>query len=234
VTGEVKMRTTKKAQGAARNHKCHSTRAQLEKTKRRRGKIREQDFFEDRDLWLSRPRVDPNTFSDPSQGPEEDPKLVADRAREQTELARELGWSDGRLALFKQVIDSYNQKPTIESYLTMRRTFPEVEIAIDWFGGFWGFNALDPLVQELRRKGIDRDAVTAALHFEEQNVDALCLTLMEDLLDRDRLPKSGPRHIQKRRERSAIPPSTISSLYSWNCTTNGTTMVSAFQHLSSY
>jgi hypothetical protein len=71
VTGEVKMRTTKKAQGAARNHKCHSTRAQLEKTKRRRGKIREQDFFEDRDLWLSRPRVDPNTFSDPSQGPEE-------------------------------------------------------------------------------------------------------------------------------------------------------------------
>jgi hypothetical protein len=89
-------------------------------------------------------------------------------------------------------------------------------------GGWWlgwpvmGFQEF-VLRPDLQRKGVEPDLVAAALggrgreeHSIEHSVDALSLHLLECLAARDRLPKDGPGHIEKRR--NAISDATVNYL----------------------
>jgi hypothetical protein len=166
---------------------------------------------DDRTSWLSRPRVDPLVFVDPLDPLSELSELTADRAREQLELARQLGWPEERLASFKQLVVAFWDKPTIENYLSVRRGFPEVEIAVARFGGNWGIDALD-LEEEFEKQGVDRHLLFRALHGEEPAVDAMCLRLMECMAYKHKIPKDGRGHIEKRRK--AISNATVNYLLS--------------------
>ena len=93
------------------------------------------------------------------------------------------------MASFQKLFAEYQRSSSIATYLKIRRSFPEVEIsAILFLPLSYTFE------DELERLRIGH-LVGRALDADEHNVDALCLRLMELLVERDALPKSGPGHI---------------------------------------
>jgi hypothetical protein len=163
--------------------------------------------WEDRLAWLRRPRVHTAAFEDPPQHVQELPEITAKRTRKQSELSQMLGWSDERLAMFKQLVVTYRQEPSIENYLSIRREFPELEIQIARFGGI---EMLFALAKEFEKQGVNPDVVAAALDANEHSIDALSLCLIERLVARGALPTDGPGHIEKRR--AAIGDATVNFL----------------------
>jgi hypothetical protein len=149
--------------------------------------------------WMDRPQVHTAAFEDQQPG--------AKRARKQEELAKKLDWSDERLSLFKQLVVAYRKDSSIENYLLIRHEFPEVEIQVGRFGGL---EALFKLEKEFARQGIDPRLVAGSLDADESSIDALCLCLLELLVARGKLPKSGAGYIEKRR--NAISDPTINYL----------------------
>lgn len=120
---------------------------------------------------------------------------VAERAQEVAAIAKELGWSDARLSMFKQIVVEYRREPTIENYSRVRRQFPEVEIQI---GLFAGIDPLFSLEMEFQKQGIDPQLLAAILDGDEPSIDELCLQLIERLVLREKISKGEPGHIQKR------------------------------------
>jgi hypothetical protein len=121
---------------------------------------------------------------------------VAERAQEVAAIAKDLGWSDERLSMFKQIVVEYRREPTIENYSRVRRQFPEVEIQI---GLFAGLDPLFSLEMEFREQGIDPQLVEAILDGDEPSIDELCLQVIERLVLRETISKHEPGHIQRRR-----------------------------------
>lgn len=157
--------------------------------------------------WLQRPRLNAAIFSQVWLDEEiakhggklvgdEAQKEARDRALKVSAIAKEFRWSKKRLTLFKQLVVDYRQKPTIENYLRVRRQFPEIEILIDEFGG------IDPLFvlgKEFQDQGIDPQLIAECLDAYEPSIDALCLRLMERIIEREKISKNEPGHIEKRR-----------------------------------
>jgi hypothetical protein len=164
-------------------------------------------MWQNRIAWLGRPRVHTAAFVDPPQDVLELPEKTAERTRQQSAFSQMLGWSDERLAMFKQLIGAYRHKPNIENYLLIRHAFPEVEIQIGRFSGIEPHFALE---KDFEKQGVKPDLVAAALDADEPSLDALSLCLIERLVARGRLPKERPGHIQKRR--NAISDSTVNFL----------------------
>jgi hypothetical protein len=199
VKGGAFMSIAKDGQGderLAREGGNRLPRASFRKSRKRRTR----EKLDDRANWFRRPRADQLTFDEVS--PLADPLLAVENKQDQSELGEELGWSDEHLASFKQMMAEYYRKPTIANYLSLRRTFPGVEIEICRFGGYEGIDALN-LMAEFAKLGIDKNLFSAALHGEEPDVDALCLHLIEYLVKRDKNPGSGPGQIQRRRKGDA-------------------------------
>src|SRR5262249_10214901 len=67
--------------------------------------------------WLRRPQIRRSTFEEPLENEVETDEEVAERARRQNELAKNLVWDAERLALFKQLVLRYEREPTIANYL---------------------------------------------------------------------------------------------------------------------
>src|SRR5262249_23429883 len=133
---------------------------------------------------------------------------VAERVHEVQELAKNLGWSDERLSMFKQVIVEYRQRPSIENYLKVRHLYPDVEIQIDHFGDV---EALFVLEEHFEKQGIDRHLVAwGTLDADEPDLDALSLRLLECLVARDSIEIGRPGYIEKRR--NAISDTTVGYL----------------------
>ena len=101
-----------------------------------------------------------------------------------------------RFATFKSLVAAYENKPNLENYLRLRREIPEAEIDIALFGGPDPLFTLEP---QLRKHGIDPLLVAGAQDACVPDMDELSLRLMECLVAREKLPKSGPRHIEMRR-----------------------------------
>ena len=120
-----------------------------------------------------------------------------------------LGLSGERRALFKQLVVAYRREPTIESYIQIRRKFPEVEIQISQFGGI---DALFALQEDFEKQGVHPELVAAALDSDEPSLDALSLHLLECLVARSKLPRDGVGYIEKRR--SAISDAMVNYLIS--------------------
>jgi hypothetical protein len=164
--------------------------------------------------WLSRPRLRA-TFAKVAKHEEiigEGAAILSsdNPAPKIEEVAKKLGWSNHRLDIFGQVAAEYDQNPTIENYVRVRRLFPEVEIAVAYFRGIEALFALERLESRFREQGINRDLVPAALDGYEPFIDALCLHLLECLIAKRNLPRDGPGYIEKRR--NAISDTTANYL----------------------
>ena len=157
--------------------------------------------------WLWRPQIHPSTFEEPLENDVETAEEVAERARKGNELAKKLGWSEERLASFKQRVAAYEKDPSVANYLRIRHEFPEAEIQVGYFGGI---EALFALEKEFASQGIDPMLIAGVLDANEPGIDALCLRLLKLLVSKDKLPKEGPGFIEKRRK--AISDATINYL----------------------
>jgi hypothetical protein len=167
--------------------------------------------------WSNRPRVHTAIFEEVARDEKvaelgfisKRPEKIAERARELDELAKTLGLSGERLALFKQLVVAYRKEPTIENYVRVRREFPDVEIQV---GHFAGIDPLFALERKFRGQGIDPALIAGALDANKASIDALSLCLLERLIARGKLPKQGPQHIEERR--NAISGTTVNYLIS--------------------
>ena len=121
----------------------------------------------DRARWLGRPRIDTGIFEDVAKAEELAAKFgaklvfppeVSERARELNDLMNTLGLSGERGALFKQLVIAYHRERTIESYIQIRRKFPEVEIQISRFGGLGVIDALFALKEHFEKQGVPPQA----------------------------------------------------------------------------
>jgi hypothetical protein len=156
--------------------------------------------------WLSRPRLHTAIFAESLRDDEiakfgakpigDALKQQRKRAQKITAITKQLRWSKERMGAFKRVVVDYRKNPTLENYLLVRREFPEVEIQIGEFGGI---DALFTLENDFREQGVDPDLIAACLDADEPSIDALCLRLMEKLVEREKLSQGTPGYIQKRR-----------------------------------
>ena len=157
--------------------------------------------------WLRRPHVARAMFEDPPDNVVETPEEVAERAREQNELAKKLGWEPERLARFKQLVLRYEKDPTIANYLQIRRDFPEAEVEV---GIFSGIDAPFKFEEKLAGQGFDPTLIVGALDAYEPDIDAVCLRLLELLEAKRNLPKEGVGIIEERHK--AISETTVNYL----------------------
>ena len=126
------------------------------------------------------------------------------------QIELQLHWSNEQLYKFELVVNEYSRNPTIENYLRVRREFPEVEIEIAEFAGV---PSLFALREEFENQGIDPRLVAGCLSANEPAIDALCLRLMELLVEREKISKHEPGHIQKRR--ATISDAMVNYLIVW-------------------
>lgn len=156
--------------------------------------------------WLRRQRVHTAIFEEvwlddeiarlgvePSENTQKERR---ERQQEIAAIAKPLRWSKERVDSFKKTVVDYRRSPTLENYLRVRRDFPEVEIQIGKFGGL---DAVLTLEDDFRKQGIDPDLVAACLDSDEPSIDALCLRLIEKLVEREHISGDTPGHIEKRR-----------------------------------
>jgi hypothetical protein len=130
--------------------------------------------------WHGRPRVYPSQL--------EEPEVAA-------QVARTLG-SNERVALFRKLAEAYQADPNLENYLRIRQEIPEVEFPAEVMD--WPDEAED-LGKKLAPHGIESRLIAGMLDVFEPDIDELCLRLMECLVSRRKLPKTGPGHITNRR-----------------------------------
>lgn len=162
--------------------------------------------------WIRRPRIHTAIFETVVRDEEfakqgwSVPQAAA-RIQEVASLAKDVGWSDARLLEFTKLVVRYREEQRIEDYLAIKQAFPEVEIQISQFGGI---SPLFALQRDFEEQGIDPDLVTAALDSDEPSIDTLSVRLLELLVARERLPKSGPKFIERRR--SAISDTMVNFL----------------------
>jgi hypothetical protein len=186
---------------ANRNGKRLSGRNSMQKSKRKGGKERNkqasnipdtrqlfeqaltryQDNTEKRLLaWHSRHRLHPSDLRDEART---------------AELVQLLG-SIERVEMFRKFAETYQEQPTLENYLRLRRDIPEAEIDV---GVFAGLDQIEILEGELNKHGVPAQLVVGSLDAYEPDIDELSLRLMECLVARDKLPNEGPGHITRRR-----------------------------------
>jgi hypothetical protein len=106
--------------------------------------------------------------------------------------------SERSYAQFRAMCDAYEREPTLANYVRLRRTFGSSATAVRRFHDF------EPraIAAELQRLGIDPRLVDSALDGDEwddgRNIDRLVLRIMECLIQRDQIEKSGSVHVQSR------------------------------------
>ena len=187
--------------------------------------------------WLNRPRLHTAIFEETRCDEElerliatkraafkneEDAELFARRKeKRQQEIDVRIGsldWPSDKLKLFVDAVVAYRENASIQNYLLIRQKFPEVEIQVSRFGGI---DPLFALEADFKDQGINPDLIAGALDGVEPSVDALCLRLLELLLEREKLPKTGQGSIDRRRK--AISDAFVNYLitttleaYDWN------------------
>ncbi len=191
----------------------------------------------ERSKWLNRPRLHTAIFEEARRDEELEKLLATNGAafkdkKDAEVFARQkeksqqnvhasigsLGWPSERLESFIDAVVAYRRDASIQNYLFIRQKFPEVEIQVPRFGGI---DPLFALEADFRNQGINPNLIAGALDGDEPSVDALCLRLLELLLEREKLPKTGQGSIDRRRK--AISDAFVNYLitttleaYDWN------------------
>jgi hypothetical protein len=98
------------------------------------------------------------------------------------------------------MVDAYEREPTLANYVRIKRTFGlRVDTSV---GRYYDFEPLS-IAKELRRLGIGPALVDSALDGDQwhdgKNIDRLVLRIMECLIERDQIEKSGSAHVQSRK-----------------------------------
>ncbi len=192
---------------------------------------------QERSKWLSKPRLHTAVFEQARHDEEFEKVLATNKAafkdksdaeafarqkeKRQQEIdtaIRSLGWSLERLKSFIDAVVTYRGDVSIQNYLSIRQKFPEVDIQVAHFGGI---DALFSLEADFKNQGINPDLIAGALDGDEPGVDELCLHLLDLLLKRDELPKSGSGFIDRRRKAVSDASvnyliTTILEAYDWN------------------
>ena len=94
-----------------------------------------------------------------------------------------------------QLEERFDEDPSIENYVALRRFAPRFDTEIHRFAGV---DPLQALGQGLEQAGLDRQLVCGALGGNDRDIDELCLQLMERLIERKRLEADGATHLQGR------------------------------------
>jgi DNA-binding CsgD family transcriptional regulator len=89
----------------------------------------------------------------------------------------------------------YKNNPTIENYLSLRRANPNAEIEVAFTSGLDWLFANENL---LRENGINPQWFASALDANEEAISKLSLHLLDKIVDRSRLEKSGETHVMSR------------------------------------
>jgi hypothetical protein len=97
----------------------------------------------------------------------------------------------------KKLSRAYKDSPSIETYLQLRKANPNKEIEIAITGGIDWLFANEQLV---KAEGIDPQIVAGALDADHQSISKLSLSLLQRLLDREKLEQAGKTHIASRGE----------------------------------
>jgi hypothetical protein len=182
-----------------------------------------EQAWQKRLAWLRRPRLRTAIFDEAWRDHQIADECVirgavfaerrrANMAKKINQITKKLGWSNERLALFEQLVVAYRREPAIKNYVRVRREFAEVEVHVAQFRGIQALESLFALEDKFRKVGIDPHLIAAALDAYEPSIDALCLHLLELLMARDKLPKDGPKHIERRR--NAISDTMVNYLIS--------------------
>jgi hypothetical protein len=165
-----------------------------------------------RAAWLRRPRIHTAIFeqawNDEQLAKEGGFAFGAfERAHKIQELARNLGWSNEHVSVFKRLVVEYRQHSSIENYLNVRQLFPDVEIQVDRLGGIEAMFALE---NDFEEQGVESKLIVAALDADEPAIDELSLRLLECLVAREKIETGKPGYIDKRRR--AISDATVGFL----------------------
>lgn len=97
--------------------------------------------------------------------------------------------------LWMRLHDRFNDEPSIENYVALRRLQARVDTEIYRFAGVDPFQALG---HDLEQAGLDRPLVCGALAGDDRDIDELCLQLMERLIERQRHEEKGETQLQAR------------------------------------
>ncbi len=103
--------------------------------------------------------------------------------------------SADRFSKLKRLEGQFDEDPSIENYVALRRFAPRWDMEIYRFAG------VDPrqaLGHDLEQAGLDSLLVCGALGGHDRDIDELCLQLMERLIERKRLEADGDTHLQSR------------------------------------
>ncbi|MBK8158772.1 MAG: hypothetical protein IPK59_08440 [Rhodospirillaceae bacterium] len=101
----------------------------------------------------------------------------------------------------------FREDGSLESYLLIRRSFPNQKVEVGRFGG------VDPFLvmrAELEEHGVVPTLILGVMDGDEVQIDELALRIMEWLVVRSALIKSGQTHLKIKRE--AVPDSLIDYL----------------------
>jgi hypothetical protein len=97
---------------------------------------------------------------------------------------------------FDDLTREYGNSPTIENYLRLRRQHPDGEIEIATTGGI---EFLFSQAEELRLNGIDPNLVDKVLDADLPAQAEMSLLLIERVIERDEIKRSGETHIVSRK-----------------------------------
>jgi hypothetical protein len=90
---------------------------------------------------------------------------------------------------------AFKDSPTIENYLSLRRANPNSEIEVAFTNGLDWLFANETL---LRENGIDPQWFASSLDANVEAISKMSLHLLDKLVDRSRLEKSGETHVMSR------------------------------------
>ena len=98
---------------------------------------------------------------------------------------------------FNRASKAYKAKPTLETYVQLRRAEPEVEIEVSIIGGF---ESMFYMREEFARYGLDPDLLGGLLDTDPAVVSETCLRLMESTIAARKLGAEGETHLASRGE----------------------------------
>ena len=98
---------------------------------------------------------------------------------------------------FNDLTKEYKKSPTVENYVRLRREHPKGEVEISTTGGVEFFSAQE---KDLRSQGLDPNLVIRLFDADLEAQAEISLLLLQKIIERDNLHKSGETHIVSRKK----------------------------------
>jgi hypothetical protein len=100
-----------------------------------------------------------------------------------------------KISQFFQLQERFDEDPSIENYVALRRFAPGCDTEIYRFAGV---DPLRSLESDLKKFGLDPVLICGVLDGDDREMDELCLQLLERLIERKRLVAEGMTQLQSR------------------------------------